>query len=546
MAIMRLGASAGRLRIRVKGLSPPVFLVDICPPLCGLNQARITGTTHGGFMSKSLPARPDLGQLRRQARELLRAWQAGDLLALQRAAPYHLPAPPRLSQAQLVLAREHGFASWPQLVKAVEQRLPLDESAWLAKLLRLAIGEGFTRPQPERAQAWLGQDHRPSLQTALLTGDLAMLRQQLNPAQLMQPLAPLQAPPIVWVCFSSLARLPSFRAGLLDCLDFLLAQGADPNAGLLDPEAGEQPLPILYGAVDRAASFEMVQRLLAAGAEPNDGESLYHATEQSERRILAALVQAGARWTSTNALLRQLDFEDPAGLAQALALGADPKEPGPGGSTPQHHAITRGRSADCLRLLLEAGADVNARDGAGRSVAEHALRLGERHLLPLLQAHGAQLDEALVEAGLAPQSRAAFLAACAAGDEAGAKAYLAQHPLAIQELDEADLRLLPDQAQRGAYAAVALMLALGWPVACQGDWGASALNQAAFRGDLGLVRLLIQHGAHWDERNGFGGNALDSCLHAAENMPEPGGDYAGVVEALVVQGAPRPDSPVLL
>lgn len=44
MVIMRLGASTGRLRIRVKGLSPPGFLVDICPPLCGLNQARITGT----------------------------------------------------------------------------------------------------------------------------------------------------------------------------------------------------------------------------------------------------------------------------------------------------------------------------------------------------------------------------------------------------------------------------------------------------------------------------------------------------------------------
>lgn len=496
-------------------------------------------------MSQSLPARPDLGQLRRQARELLRAWQAGDLLALQRAAPCHLPAPPRLSQAHLVLAREHGFASWPQLVKAVAQRPQLDEAAWLAQLLNLAIGEGFTRPQPERAQAWLGQDHRLGLQAALLTGDLAALRQLLKPAQLMQPVAPLQAPPIAWVCFSSLARLPAYRPGLLACLDWLLAQGADANAGLLDPESGEQPLPLLYGAVDRAANFEMVQRLLTAGAEPNDGESLYHATEQSDRRILAALVQAGARWTGTNALLRQLDFEDPAGLAQALALGADPNEAGPGGSTPLHHAITRGRSSDCLRLLLVAGAEVNARDGAGRTVAEHALRLGERHLLPLLQAHGALLSDEFAHVGAVPQNRAAFLAACAAADEAGARAYLAQHPQAIEELDEADLRLLPDQAQRGAHAAVALMLSLGWPVACRGDWGASALNQAAFRGDVGLVRLLIQHGAHWDERNGFGGNALDSCLHAAQNMPAPDGDYAGVVEALVAQGAPRPDRPAL-
>jgi hypothetical protein len=39
-----------------------------------------------------------------------------------------------------------------------------------------------------------------------------------------------------------------------------------------------------------------VQRLLAAGADPNDNESLYHAVEQDDRRIVAALVAAGARW----------------------------------------------------------------------------------------------------------------------------------------------------------------------------------------------------------------------------------------------------------
>ena len=32
-------------------------------------------------------------------------------------------------------------------------------------------------------------------------------------------------------------------------------------------------------------------------------------------------------------------------------------------------------------------------------------------------------------------------------------------------------------AQRGRHDAVALMLALGWPVAVKGDWDASALNQ---------------------------------------------------------------------
>jgi hypothetical protein len=55
-----------------------------------------------------------------------------------------------------------------------------------------------------------------------------------------------------------------------------------------------------------------------------------------------------------------------------------------------------------------------------------------------------------------------------------------------------------------------------------------------------MVRLLIDHGARWDEPNGFGGDAMGSCLHAAINMPDPQGDYAGVFALLLSQGAPAP------
>ncbi|GAA1775037.1 hypothetical protein [Luedemannella helvata] len=68
----------------------------------------------------SLPENPNLDQLRRQARELWRAARAGDPAALARITDGH-PAPPAelsalpLSAAQLVLARESGFPSWPRL-----------------------------------------------------------------------------------------------------------------------------------------------------------------------------------------------------------------------------------------------------------------------------------------------------------------------------------------------------------------------------------------------------------------------------------------------
>lgn len=62
----------------------------------------------------------DIDQLRRRARELLRAAQAGDESALARLDAVAVPA--TLSGAQLALARELGFPSWPKLKAHVERR----------------------------------------------------------------------------------------------------------------------------------------------------------------------------------------------------------------------------------------------------------------------------------------------------------------------------------------------------------------------------------------------------------------------------------------
>src|ERR1700678_1369192 len=75
-------------------------------------------------MSTLLPERPDLDQLRRQAKELRDAVRRGDPGAVERFVHRHPPSAPRgvatLAAAQLVIARELGFASWPQLKAAVD------------------------------------------------------------------------------------------------------------------------------------------------------------------------------------------------------------------------------------------------------------------------------------------------------------------------------------------------------------------------------------------------------------------------------------------
>jgi hypothetical protein len=75
--------------------------------------------------SRSLPARPSLDSLRKQAKKLARDIAAGDAAAIARARA-HLPnVDPPLTQrnAQLVVAREYGYAGWQDLTAEVSKRL---------------------------------------------------------------------------------------------------------------------------------------------------------------------------------------------------------------------------------------------------------------------------------------------------------------------------------------------------------------------------------------------------------------------------------------
>lgn len=71
---------------------------------------------------RHLPVRPNLEQLRHQAKDLLRAIRRGEARAvelLRRHHPNRVEAPDaRLADAQLVLARAYGLSSWPRLVLA--------------------------------------------------------------------------------------------------------------------------------------------------------------------------------------------------------------------------------------------------------------------------------------------------------------------------------------------------------------------------------------------------------------------------------------------
>jgi len=74
--------------------------------------------------SRELPVRPNLDQLKHQAKDLLSSIRGGDPSAVDELNHHH-PQPPspteaKLADAQLVLARSYQASSWPRLVQAVE------------------------------------------------------------------------------------------------------------------------------------------------------------------------------------------------------------------------------------------------------------------------------------------------------------------------------------------------------------------------------------------------------------------------------------------
>ena len=90
--------------------------------------------------ARDLPARPSLDSLRKQAKKLARDAAAGntDALARVHAQLPRATIPLTNRNAQLVIAREYGFAGWPDLTAEVQQRLG-GALEWAAAQAKVAI-----------------------------------------------------------------------------------------------------------------------------------------------------------------------------------------------------------------------------------------------------------------------------------------------------------------------------------------------------------------------------------------------------------------------
>ncbi|WOH51473.1 hypothetical protein [Bradyrhizobium sp. sBnM-33] len=506
------------------------------------------------------PDRLNLDHLKKQAKELIRLYRSRDPATMARFRQA-LPAAAgrsdgdiasldlRLHDAQSCIAREHGFASWPDLKRYVEvQTAVRNERAarvlyWAQLLYSGDVSGTINRANPRVALRIMTDDPElvdgdPHLACAIGDEDALRRATQADPTWINRPGGPLRLPPLFAVAHSSLLRVEEFRERLHRCAQLLIAAGADANQhiysrwppGSLNAPDQRYPLSTLYGAAGSNHDPALTKLLLEAGADPNDGESLYHSLENPACTRL--LLEHGARIAESNAIYRAIDLEDDSALKLLLQHGGDPNEPARNKpltdwGSPLAWAIYRRRPRH-VKALLEVGADRLRPTADGISAYRLALQFGLSEVAALLREG---------EPDISDEER--FVAACARGDETEARAIRSRRPDLPSALPAAQFRLLPDMAAAGADDVVKLMVRLGWPIAVRGgDWDASALNLAVFRGDAALTRFLLEHGAEWSEQHGHGDNACGTLGWASCNEPVEGGDWAGCARALLDHGMP--------
>jgi ankyrin repeat protein len=413
--------------------------------------------------------------------------------------------------------------------------------------LHCVYGHGNERPRPAVAARMLAE--RPDLAQGELflscaVGDEAAVREAVreDPSRVNrvgnQWICPccgnaLGMPPLVAVTHSGLLRVPEFRDRLRRCARILLDAGADPNQAWPYKIGGEK-LSALYGAAGKNHDPELTKMLLDAGADPNDNESLYHSTEAPDLTCMRMLLQGGARVEATNAVHHILDRDELGGLQLLLRYVKDFSALTSTIGSPLIWAIRRHRSRAHVEALLAAGADPHVKTGHGISAYRYALENGLT---------GAA--EALAQAGAGPAAGETlsiedrFVAACARADEPEARRISAERPDIVRSLSDAQLKQLPQLMESGATEAVKVMVKLGWAIAVQGgDWSASALNLAVFHGDAEMTRFLLEHGANWTERHGYGDNVNGTLQWASRNLDPEAGDWVGCAKALVEYGMP--------
>jgi len=328
---------------------------------------------------RRLPAQPSLDHLKHQAKDLLRDHAAHDLSTAQRLREFHprfarstdaeiFASPLRLSDAQLAIAREAGFASWTRLKRHIEKPT-------LADRLELPHQERIEDPVFRRAVDLIDTGN-----VAALRALLAEYPDLIHRRVLLEGTNYFRNPTLLEFIAENPIRHGRMPANIVEVTKVLLAAGPDT-------EARNTTLALVAtGNIPRACGMQipLIELLCANGADPN---SVRHAAAlHGEPGSLDALIRLGATIDlpilaaqgKLDEFLRLLPSASAEDRHLALAL------------------TSQFGHTDIARALLDAGEDPNRFHPLGGhshgTPLHQAAGYGYMELVRLLVEHGARLD----------------------------------------------------------------------------------------------------------------------------------------------------------
>lgn len=356
---------------------------------------------------KPLPPNADLNHLKHQAKDLLNAHAERDPQAVQRIREFHprferaaditiFNAAFKLADAQLTIARECGFASWPNLKRRVEKPIPADD-------LSLPFHERIQDPVFRRAVDLLDAGNVEGLK-AHLRAHPNLVHQRV----VFEGGNYFRNPTLLEFVAENPVRRGKLPANIVEIAEVVLEAGAKNDRAILDETLGL----VCTGCVSRecGAQIPLINLLCDYGADAK--AAIHVAALHGEREAVHTFIARGVSvdLPVAAALGRSEDarrlLPDADGEARQLALalasqfghvevvrslldaGEDPNRysPGHSHSTPLHQAAGAGH-LEVVRLLVERGARLDMKDilwqGTPLGWARHAGKTDVEHYLLL-------------------------------------------------------------------------------------------------------------------------------------------------------------------
>jgi ankyrin repeat protein len=505
------------------------------------------------------PEAPSFERVRDAAKALTRACRSGDAAALKRVQA-QLPrlasldaataaSRVRLADVQYAVAREAGQENWAALKIFVQSQEPL--IAQVARFLQALPDSDLTTMR--RVIEQFPEVARTSVHAAAAACDLAAFESWIarDPSSALARFRDTGWTPLDCLACSPLFAIDdAHRAASVAIGRRLLELGADPNTfTTFGGDDGKLKLPVLYRPSE-LGNTGLVRLLLEAGAQPNDGESAYHAAECNRRDVLELLLAHGAEisaahplWGNT-VLYFVAGYRDDqpragdatAGMEWLLEHGADPNVPSTDHrETPLHRIADLGRGVAVAELLLAHGADPRQPRADGRLPYELAMRVGNLPVAELLRARGGGVET------LRPVD--AFLHSCATGDLASVRSAIAADPGLRDELIGNEHAAILRVMGAGHSGVVEILRALGLDLNVEGPWGGTPLHWASWHGRVEMARALLAEGSPVNVRDKtYGSSPIAWAAHGSYNCRPADDDYIAVIDLLLAAGSEREPS----